>query len=169
PYFCARLLIPPAPPFPHQAHWWRAQATRFMLRWPSAYLCHIINRERHHVYGMHMARQVVASQEDQRTLLAQFGTSGRGPEDQRSLAAEFGRSGRGPEGGKREVGKRSTAAEPTEGRPELGRDGRVSDEQQGGAEWGGEEVVRRRLKESEKESEVEQGKEVGRWWEFEQQ
>ncbi|CAI5461175.1 unnamed protein product [Closterium sp. Yama58-4] len=35
--------------FLKKAHWWRAQATRFMLRWPSAYLCHIINRERHHI------------------------------------------------------------------------------------------------------------------------
>ncbi|CAI5481252.1 unnamed protein product [Closterium sp. Yama58-4] len=27
-----------------QVHWWRAQSLRFMLRWPSAYLCHVSNR-----------------------------------------------------------------------------------------------------------------------------
>ncbi|CAI5510537.1 unnamed protein product [Closterium sp. Naga37s-1] len=105
-----------------KAHWWRAQATRFMLRWPSAYLCHIINRERHHVYGMHVARQVVASQMDQRTLLAEYGRNGRGTEerqllasqmDQRSLVAEYGRSERGSEEEK--------GSEPREDGPELRR------------------------------------------------
>ncbi|CAI5486016.1 unnamed protein product [Closterium sp. Naga37s-1] len=36
-----------------QVHWWRAQAVRFMLRWPSAHLCHVINQQRHTAYGMH--------------------------------------------------------------------------------------------------------------------
>lgn len=31
--------------------WWRAQATRYLLRWPSTYLCRLTNRERHLVYG----------------------------------------------------------------------------------------------------------------------
>ncbi|CAI6002764.1 unnamed protein product [Closterium sp. NIES-64] len=88
--------------FLKKAHWWRAQATRFMLRWPSAYLCHIINRERHHVYGMHVARQVVASHMDLRTLLlgesresnksagevGGFGGRGRLPEERQLLATQ---------------------------------------------------------------------------------
>ncbi|CAI5973310.1 unnamed protein product, partial [Closterium sp. NIES-64] len=137
-----------------KAHWWRAQATRFMLRWPSAYLCHIINRERHHVYGMHVARQVVASRMDQTSLLAEFGRSGRGSEevkrdvgkksevhsrmDQRSLLAEFGRSGKGSD--ERQVvasrmDQRSLLAEPwgnskfSDERQELGRVGRGSEEE----------------------------------------
>ncbi|CAI7844031.1 unnamed protein product, partial [Closterium sp. NIES-53] len=75
--------------FLKKAHWWRAQATRFMLRWPSAYLCHIINRERHHVYGMHVARQVVASQMDLRTLL------GESRESNKSAGELGGLKGRG--------------------------------------------------------------------------
>jgi hypothetical protein len=31
--------------------WWRAQATKYLLRWPSKYLCRLTNRERHLVYG----------------------------------------------------------------------------------------------------------------------
>ncbi|CAI5461172.1 unnamed protein product [Closterium sp. Yama58-4] len=92
--------------FLKKAHWWRAQATRFMLRWPSAYLCHIINRERHHVYGMHVARQVVASRMDQNSMLAEswgsnkstedikgFGGRGRFFEERQLLATEIGQGG----------------------------------------------------------------------------
>ncbi|CAI5959231.1 unnamed protein product [Closterium sp. NIES-64] len=39
-------------------HWWRAQAVRFMLRWPSAHLCHVINQQRHTAYGMHVANRI---------------------------------------------------------------------------------------------------------------
>ncbi|CAI5983457.1 unnamed protein product, partial [Closterium sp. NIES-64] len=39
-------------------HWWRAQATRFMLRWPSAHLCHVINQQRHAAFGMLVANQL---------------------------------------------------------------------------------------------------------------
>ncbi|CAI5973313.1 unnamed protein product [Closterium sp. NIES-64] len=89
--------------FLKKAHWWRAQATRFMLRWPSAYLCHIINRERHHVYGMHVARQVMASRMDQKSLLAEprglesnkpaeevggFGGRSRVPEERQLLGSQ---------------------------------------------------------------------------------
>ncbi|CAI5487063.1 unnamed protein product [Closterium sp. Naga37s-1] len=42
-------------------HWWRAQSVRFMLRWPSRHLCHLINRERHTAYGMHVAAQLAAA------------------------------------------------------------------------------------------------------------
>ncbi|CAI5472437.1 unnamed protein product [Closterium sp. Yama58-4] len=74
-----------------KVHWWRAQATRFMLRWPSAYLCHIINRERHHVYGMHVARQVLASQMDQKGLLGES----RGLENKQPAEEVGGFGGRG--------------------------------------------------------------------------
>ncbi|CAI5487700.1 unnamed protein product [Closterium sp. Naga37s-1] len=94
--------------FLKKAHWWRAQATRFMLRWPSAYLCHIINRERHHVYGMHVARQVVASQTDQRSLL--LGKSSRA--GQRTLLEDSPGSGNRVSEEEKEDGTRS--AEPPE-------------------------------------------------------
>ncbi|CAI5981714.1 unnamed protein product [Closterium sp. NIES-64] len=42
-------------------HWWRAQSVRFMLRWPSRHLCHLINRERHTAYGMHVAAQLATA------------------------------------------------------------------------------------------------------------
>ncbi|GJP37900.1 hypothetical protein CLOM_g22351 [Closterium sp. NIES-68] len=42
------------------ARWWRAQTTRFLLRWPSAHLCHVINRVRHVSYGLLVANRVAA-------------------------------------------------------------------------------------------------------------
>ncbi|CAI5490891.1 unnamed protein product [Closterium sp. Naga37s-1] len=42
-----------------KVHWWRAQAVRFLLRWPSTYLCHVSNRERHRAFGMIAANHVV--------------------------------------------------------------------------------------------------------------
>ncbi|CAI5458422.1 unnamed protein product [Closterium sp. Yama58-4] len=59
----------PNTPSRRQVHWWRSQALRFMLRWPTAYMCHLTNRERHHVYGMEVARQLVASQQEQAQML----------------------------------------------------------------------------------------------------
>ncbi|CAI5486018.1 unnamed protein product [Closterium sp. Naga37s-1] len=44
-------------------HWWRAQAVRFMLRWPSAHLCHVINQQRHTAYGMHVANRIARQAE----------------------------------------------------------------------------------------------------------
>ncbi|CAI5523934.1 unnamed protein product [Closterium sp. Naga37s-1] len=44
-------------------HWWRAQAVRFMLRWPSAHLCHVINQQRHTAYGMHTANRIARQAE----------------------------------------------------------------------------------------------------------
>ncbi|CAI5489701.1 unnamed protein product [Closterium sp. Naga37s-1] len=41
-----------------KVHWWRAQAVRFLLRWPSTYLCHVSNRERHRSFGMIAANHV---------------------------------------------------------------------------------------------------------------
>ncbi|GJP32608.1 hypothetical protein CLOM_g17221 [Closterium sp. NIES-68] len=39
-------------------HWWRAQATRFMMRWPSAHLCHVSNQQRHAAFGPLVANQL---------------------------------------------------------------------------------------------------------------
>ncbi|GJP47124.1 hypothetical protein CLOM_g6356 [Closterium sp. NIES-68] len=50
-------------------HWWRAQAVRFMLRWPSAHLCHVINQQRHTAYGMHAANRIARVTELQAQLL----------------------------------------------------------------------------------------------------
>lgn len=41
--------------------WWRSQAYRFLMRWPSAYLCHLANKARHGVYGRDVARDVAAA------------------------------------------------------------------------------------------------------------
>ncbi|CAI7795332.1 unnamed protein product [Closterium sp. NIES-54] len=53
-----------------QVHWWRAQAVRFMLRWPSAHLCHVINQQRHTAYGMHVANRIARFAETQSELIA---------------------------------------------------------------------------------------------------
>ncbi|CAI5948669.1 unnamed protein product, partial [Closterium sp. NIES-65] len=53
-----------------QVHWWRAQAVRFMLRWPSAHLCHVINQQRHTAYGMHVANRIARFAETQSDLIA---------------------------------------------------------------------------------------------------
>ncbi|CAI5462560.1 unnamed protein product [Closterium sp. Yama58-4] len=50
-------------------HWWRAQAVRFMLRWPSAHLCHVINQQRHTAYGMHVANRMARQAELHSQLL----------------------------------------------------------------------------------------------------
>eukprot|EP00271_Cylindrocystis_brebissonii_P010645 TRINITY_DN2690_c0_g1_i1.p1 TRINITY_DN2690_c0_g1~~TRINITY_DN2690_c0_g1_i1.p1 ORF type:complete len:221 (-),score=26.59 TRINITY_DN2690_c0_g1_i1:628-1290(-) len=42
---------------------------RFMLRWPTTYMCHLINRARHTAYGPRVARQVLTSEASQRFLL----------------------------------------------------------------------------------------------------
>eukprot|EP00850_Spirogloea_muscicola_P004963 SM000022S07177 [mRNA] locus=s22:287365:290115:- [translate_table: standard] len=38
--------------------WWRAQTVRFLLRWPSRYLCRLCNRARHRAFGRSVARQL---------------------------------------------------------------------------------------------------------------
>lgn len=48
----------PRPGVP-QVNWWRAQGVRFLLRWPSAYLCHILNFARHQAYGRAVAEAVL--------------------------------------------------------------------------------------------------------------
>ncbi|CAI5504075.1 unnamed protein product [Closterium sp. Naga37s-1] len=53
-----------------QVHWWRAQSFRFMLRWPSAYLCHLTNRARHEAYGLPVATRLVSSLLQQQNIIA---------------------------------------------------------------------------------------------------
>ncbi|CAI5489891.1 unnamed protein product [Closterium sp. Naga37s-1] len=52
-----------------EVRWWRAQATRFMLRWPSAYLCHVTNRVRHSAYGLHAAMHLSRFEEERAEIL----------------------------------------------------------------------------------------------------
>ncbi|CAI5472213.1 unnamed protein product, partial [Closterium sp. Yama58-4] len=52
-----------------EVRWWRAQATRFMLRWPSAYLCHVTNRVRHSSYGLHTAMHLSRFEEERAEIL----------------------------------------------------------------------------------------------------
>ncbi|CAI5954793.1 unnamed protein product [Closterium sp. NIES-65] len=49
--------------------WWRSQTARFLLRWPSALLCHITNRVRHNTYGMAVAERVISATAKQQTIL----------------------------------------------------------------------------------------------------
>ncbi|CAI7771188.1 unnamed protein product, partial [Closterium sp. NIES-54] len=55
-----------------QVHWWRAQATRFMLRWPSAYLCHVTNRVRHSSYGHRVAARLARFDVTRAEILREF-------------------------------------------------------------------------------------------------
>ncbi|GJP48904.1 hypothetical protein CLOM_g13609 [Closterium sp. NIES-68] len=53
-----------------RVQWWRAQSLRFMLRWPTRYLCHIINRERHQVYGRQVAHSMAAAMAQQQQVVS---------------------------------------------------------------------------------------------------
>ncbi|CAI7812871.1 unnamed protein product [Closterium sp. NIES-53] len=52
-----------------KVHWWRSQALRFMLRWPSPYLCHLTNRIRHGAYGLRVATHTVQARDRSASLL----------------------------------------------------------------------------------------------------
>ncbi|CAI6002031.1 unnamed protein product [Closterium sp. NIES-65] len=58
-----------------QVHWWRAQSLRFMLRWPSAYLCHVSNRVRQQAYGLHVAVRIEESRAAQKRILDSLGAA----------------------------------------------------------------------------------------------
>eukprot|EP00897_Mesotaenium_endlicherianum_P002655 jgi/Mesen1/2417/ME000157S01555 len=45
-----------------RVRWWRSQGVRFLLRWPSRYMCHITNRVRHEAYGLQAALQVASAE-----------------------------------------------------------------------------------------------------------
>lgn len=42
-----------------EVNWWRSQGVRFFMRWPSAYLCHLLNLARHQTYGLEAAATVL--------------------------------------------------------------------------------------------------------------
>lgn len=65
--------------------WWRAQGVRFLLRAPSAYLCHLLNLGRHQAYGMQVARDTVAGLLKARNTVA--GSTGVGNIVARSTVA----------------------------------------------------------------------------------
>ncbi|CAI5518640.1 unnamed protein product, partial [Closterium sp. Naga37s-1] len=52
-----------------QAYWWQAQALRFLLRWPSALLCHATNRMRHSAYGLQAAEHSAEYMKEQREIV----------------------------------------------------------------------------------------------------
>ncbi|CAI5466626.1 unnamed protein product [Closterium sp. Yama58-4] len=56
------------------ARWWRAQAARYLLRWPSAHLCHVINRVRHVSYGRLMADRMAAVAAQQASIIESVNT-----------------------------------------------------------------------------------------------
>ncbi|XP_024520477.1 uncharacterized protein LOC9659991 [Selaginella moellendorffii] len=39
--------------------WWRAQALRYLTRFPSEYLCNLLNKERHRAFGEEVAKLVL--------------------------------------------------------------------------------------------------------------
>ncbi|CAI5487800.1 unnamed protein product [Closterium sp. Naga37s-1] len=74
-----------------KVQWWRAQALRFMLRWPLPYLCHLLNRHRHRAFGMHVARSTAAATRRQQHVLsmaAQLASSLGGEDLRGHLLAE---------------------------------------------------------------------------------
>ncbi|CAI5997216.1 unnamed protein product [Closterium sp. NIES-64] len=76
---CPFILPSPSPrPLP-QLHWWRAQAVRFMLRWPSAHLCHVINQQRHTAYGMHVANHIASLPAIYASILQSVAATSAGP------------------------------------------------------------------------------------------
>ncbi|CAI5486116.1 unnamed protein product [Closterium sp. Naga37s-1] len=58
-----------------KVHWWRAQAVRFIMRWPSFHLCHVTNQERHRAFGMLAANHVVRFLHTQSETLSSFSHS----------------------------------------------------------------------------------------------
>ncbi|CAI5466398.1 unnamed protein product [Closterium sp. Yama58-4] len=58
-----------------KVHWWRAQAVRFIMRWPSAHLCHVTNQERHRAFGVLAANHVARFLHTQSEALSSFSHS----------------------------------------------------------------------------------------------
>ncbi|GBG82572.1 hypothetical protein CBR_g34948 [Chara braunii] len=44
-----------------EVFWWRAQAIRYMMRYPSEYLCELLNQARHDSFGSVIAKEVIQS------------------------------------------------------------------------------------------------------------
>ena len=49
-----------------QELWWRAQASRYFLRWPTPSLCHAVNRIRHTAFGPAVADHIAMAENRQR-------------------------------------------------------------------------------------------------------
>ncbi|GAQ81562.1 hypothetical protein KFL_000840050 [Klebsormidium nitens] len=45
--------------------WWRSQATRYLMRYPSQYLCRLMNRERQRMFGYEEAKSIISSAGDE--------------------------------------------------------------------------------------------------------
>eukprot|EP00850_Spirogloea_muscicola_P010629 SM000063S20019 [mRNA] locus=s63:349600:351629:+ [translate_table: standard] len=58
----------------HKLDWFRAQSMRYLLRYPTEYLCHVENRARHASYGHWMARNALRWDAKLQELKAQDGT-----------------------------------------------------------------------------------------------
>ncbi|XP_024520494.1 uncharacterized protein LOC9660552 [Selaginella moellendorffii] len=73
----------------NKRRWWRAQAYRYLMRFPSEYLCNLLNQARHQAFGIKAARAIVLSlprdlpvnflQEQAQTPLEEFVWSKYGP------------------------------------------------------------------------------------------
>ncbi|CAI5462454.1 unnamed protein product, partial [Closterium sp. Yama58-4] len=64
---------PPTPDNPSlsvpQVRWWRAQATRFLMRWPSLHLCHVTNLIRHVSISHHVAARLAFFEDTQAEII----------------------------------------------------------------------------------------------------
>ncbi|GJP32609.1 hypothetical protein CLOM_g17221 [Closterium sp. NIES-68] len=73
-------------------HWWRAQATRFMMRWPSAHLCHVSNQQRHAAFGPLVANQLATFAPTQSAFLRPLTASNAVSEADFALLSAMGDS-----------------------------------------------------------------------------
>ncbi|CAI5489902.1 unnamed protein product [Closterium sp. Naga37s-1] len=64
-----------------KAYWWQAQALRFLLRWPSALLCHATNRMRHSAYGLRVATHMLLSRNQQTAIIRNVANPDGTPEN----------------------------------------------------------------------------------------
>ncbi|GJP53172.1 hypothetical protein CLOM_g12361 [Closterium sp. NIES-68] len=64
-----------------KAYWWQAQAVRFLLRWPSGYLCHATNRMRHSAYGLRVATHLLLSHAQQSAIIRNVANPDGTPEN----------------------------------------------------------------------------------------
>ncbi|GJP41577.1 hypothetical protein CLOM_g1235 [Closterium sp. NIES-68] len=80
---------PPTPDNPSlslpQVRWWRAQATRFLMRWPSLHLCHVTNLIRHVSTSYHLAARLAFFEETQAEIIRDVAGDTAGPEARRNV------------------------------------------------------------------------------------
>ena len=78
-----------SPGVPLQTSWWRAQSMKYLLRFPSPYLCHLTNRVRHAAFGHEVALRV-AEAEIRHSLLSPPAQPNRGVAVATSTALQEG-------------------------------------------------------------------------------